>query len=129
MKGLRLCIHSVGVDLQDLVIQVVLPHALIGDVTLFLWVVGSRRQRPIRDTQNEVHRDLTTPKKGSDSQARTAAGSSTTTASPSTSGRRHWSPGQYTVAGIASESSLSTSPNVCIHSSLSLRLKAYSSNP
>jgi hypothetical protein len=97
--------------------QVVLPHALIGGVTLFLWVVGPCRQCPIRGMQNEVHHDLTIPKKGSNSQARTAAGSSMTTTSPSTSGYRHWSPSQYTVAAAACESSLSTSPKVCIHSS------------
>jgi hypothetical protein len=74
--------------------SVVLPHTLIRDVTLFLWVVGPRRQRPIRGTQNEVCRDLNTPKIGSDSLTWTAAGrlhclhrygvasSSSTTSSP-----------------------------------------------
>jgi hypothetical protein len=61
--------HSLGgVDLQDLVMrEVILPHALIRGITLFLWVVGPRRQRLIRGTQNEVYRDLTIPKKGFDS--------------------------------------------------------------
>jgi hypothetical protein len=52
--------------------MIVLPHALIGGVTLFLWVVALRRQRPIRGTQNEVRHDLTTPKIGSNSLAWTA---------------------------------------------------------
>jgi hypothetical protein len=74
--------------------QIVLSHALIEGVTLFLWAMGPRRQRPIRGTQNKVHRDLTTPTIGSDSLVRTAAGrlhclhrygiasSSSTTSSP-----------------------------------------------
>jgi hypothetical protein len=43
--------------------QVLLPHALIAGVTLFLWVVGPRRQR-YRGMQNEFRCDLTTPKIG-----------------------------------------------------------------
>jgi hypothetical protein len=58
----------VGVDLQDLVMR-----TKSEGVTLFLWLVGPHRQHPIRGTQNEIRRDLTTPKIGSDSLMRTAA--------------------------------------------------------